>query len=206
MAYSDFTSLSKVRQTLGLEIQDEAHLFAQAQVIPASQRLTEMLAENTDLAAAIATEKAKSELLITPILLEVRRICQNQVGFFSGVEFSVEASLGLNGACDYLLTASANQSLITAPVLTLVEAKNDLLKNGLGQCAAQMYAAWLFNEREGTPQAIVHGAVSTGTTWKFLTLQNTRLMIDLREYYINQIEHILGILVNSLQSHITAMV
>jgi hypothetical protein len=120
--------------------------------VAASPYLQETLSENLELAIAISTEKARSELLITPILLEARRSCGDPVGFFSGTDFSINSSLGLNGACDYLLTASAEQSLISAPVMTIVEAKNDLIKNGLGQCAAQMYATWLFNEQEGTPQ------------------------------------------------------
>jgi hypothetical protein len=204
MSYTDFTSLAKVRKDLGLEFHDVSHLFGHFSPIGLSQRLQETLTENLELAVAISTEKARSELLVTPILLEVRRMCHNQIGFFSGIDFTVDSSLGLNGACDYLLTAKAEQSLITAPVMTLVEAKNDLIKNGLGQCVAQMYVAWLFNEREGTPQETVYGAVSTGTNWKFLQLQNAQVKIDPSEYYITQIDQILGILVNSLHPHLLA--
>lgn len=205
MAYSDFTSLAQVKADLGLTIHDRACLFTGVPAVSPSERLQETLAETLSLAVAISTEKARSELLITPILLEARRVCQSQIGFFSGVDFTVDASLGLNGACDYLLTANPEQSLITAPVLTIVEAKNDNIKSGLGQCAAQMSAAWLFNQREGTPQPAIYGAVSTGTNWKFLKLQQTQVEIDPIEYYITQIEQILGILVNSLQRHRSTM-
>jgi len=198
MAYSDFTTLAKVKRDLGLAIHDVPRLFADTPAIAVPSRLQEILNENHELAVAISTEKARSELLVTPILLEVRRICENRIGFFSGVDFPVDSSLGLNGACDYILTANAEQSLITSPVMTLVEAKNDLIKNGLGQCAAQMYAAHLFNEREGTPQAAIYGAVSTGTNWKFLKFQNNQIQIDLNEYFLNQLGQILGILVSNL--------
>ncbi|MDX2100848.1 MAG: hypothetical protein SFW36_23970 [Leptolyngbyaceae cyanobacterium bins.59] len=201
MSYSDFTSLEKVKTNLGLVIHDVPRLFDGCPAVKGSDRLQETLSESLELAVAISTEKARSELLVTPILLEVRRLCRNQIGFFSGVDFTIDSSRGLNGACDYLLTANPEQSLVTAPVVTLVEAKNDLLKNGLGQCAAQMYAAWLFNEREGTPQTAIYGAVSTGTNWKFLKFQDNQVQIDLSEYYINQIEQILGILVWSVQSY-----
>lgn len=199
MAYSDFTTLAKVKRDLGLVIHDVPRLFADVLPIPVPNRLQETLDENHELAVAISTEKARSELLVTPILLEVRRICENQIGFFSGVDFPVDSNLGLNGACDYLLTAKAEQSLITAPIMTLVEAKNDLIKNGLGQCAAQMYAAHLFNEREGTPQEAIYGAVSTGTNWKFLKFQNNQIQIDTSEYFIIQLDQILGILVSNLR-------
>jgi hypothetical protein len=199
MAYSDFTSLAKVKQSLGLSIHNVPNLFGNAAPIPVSSRLQETLDENLELAVAISTEKARSELLVTPILLEARRICENRIGFFSGVDFSVDTSLGLNGACDYILTARAEQFLVTAPIMTLVEAKNDLIKNGLGQCAAQMYAAHLFNEREETPQQAIYGAVSTGTNWTFLKFQNNQIQIDLNEYFVIQLDQILGILVSNLR-------
>ncbi|MGQ9872046.1 hypothetical protein [Leptodesmis sp.] len=129
MAYSDFTSLVKVKRGLGLAIHDVPRLFADVPAIIVPSRLQEILDENHELAVAISTKKARSELVVTPILLEVRRICKNRIGFFSGIDFSVDPNLGLTGACDYLLTASAEQSLVTAPVMSLVEAKNDLLNN-----------------------------------------------------------------------------
>jgi hypothetical protein len=191
MAYSDFTSLEKARTLLGVTIQDHPRLFADIPPIQPSDFLKATLDENLALASAISTEKARSELLIAPILLEVRRSHHYQVGFFSGVDFSIDPQRGLNGACDFILTTNPEQSLITAPVMTIVEAKNDNIKNGLGQCVAQMVAVWLFNEQESTPQEAIYGAVSTGTTWKFLKLQQTKVQIDLSEYYITQI---LGIL------------
>jgi hypothetical protein len=193
MAYSDFKSLESARTALGLSVQDQTDLFSNVSAVPPSSLLWQTLQENLPLATAISTEKARSELLIAPILLEVRR-SHYPVGFFSGDEFSVDADLGLTGVCDFLLTMSPEQSLITAPVLTLVEAKNENIKGGLGQCAAQMRAAWLYNATQGTPQPTIYGVVTTGTNWKFLQLVDTHLQIDLHEYYILQIEIILGIL------------
>jgi hypothetical protein len=46
----------------------------------------------------------------------------------------------------------------------------------------------------GWPTATIYGVVTTGTNWKFLQLVDTHLQIDLHEYYILQIEIILGIL------------
>ncbi|MEB3119064.1 MAG: hypothetical protein VKL01_11910, partial [Limnothrix sp.] len=48
------------------------------------------------------------------------------------------------------------------------------------------------------PISSVYGVVTTGTTWKFLGLhdRDSRLIleIDLDEYYLNQLDRILGIL------------
>jgi len=155
MSYSDFKTIEQAVSTLDLTVEDIPHFFSQVTPIEPSQRLKEMLNETLDLAASISTEKARSELIITPILLEVRRIFHNRIGYFSGNTFNVDESKGLTGACDFILSASSNQSLVTAPVLTLVEAKDNDIRIGLGQCVAQMVAAQIFNARKGLEQQAV---------------------------------------------------
>lgn len=190
MAYSDF-SLAKVREMFGVVVQYPDNLFAAINGVEPSDRLQETIQENLPFATASNTEKARSELLITPILLEVRR--QNQLGFFSGVEFSVDAAQGLNGFCDYLLTASPDLYEIRQPVVTLVEAKNENIKAGLGQCLAEMVAAQLFNQRQNGDSCPIYGCVTTGTEWKFLRLEETVCQIDQRDYFIVELAKILGI-------------
>jgi transketolase C-terminal domain/subunit len=81
----------------------------------------------------------------------------------------------------------------------LVEAKNENIKNGLGQCVAEMLAAQLFNQREQNPITTIYGVVTTGTNWKFLRLIDRQVEIDLKEYYLSEIEQILGILKAGVQ-------
>jgi hypothetical protein len=194
MPYSDFKTIDQAVSILELTVEDIPHFFSQVTPIEPSQRLQETLSETLDLAASISTEKARSELIITPILLEIRRIFKHKIGYFSGTTFNVDESKRLTGACDFILSASSNQSLVSAPVLTLVEAKDNDLRVGLGQCVAQMVAAQQFNARKGREQPVVYGAVSTGTNWKFIMLENHIVKIDLTEYFIVQLNQILGIL------------
>jgi len=194
MSYSDFKTLDQAVTLLGLTVEDISHLYSEITPIEPSQRLRETLDETLDLASSISTEKARSELIITPILLEIRRRFKNKIGYFSGNTFNVDDSQGLTGACDFLLSASSNQSLVTAPVLTIVEAKDNDIRIGLGQCVAQMVAAQIFNARKGRENQVVYGAVSTGTNWKFMVLENHVVKIDLTEYFITQLNQILGIL------------
>ncbi len=121
MSYSDFKTLDKAINDLNLTLQESHNLFAQVPPIQASQRLKEALEETLELATNISTEKARSELIITPILLEIRRMFQGKIGYFSGTSFNVDESRGLDGVCDFILSASENQLLITAPVITLVQ-------------------------------------------------------------------------------------
>ena len=159
-----------------------------------SSYLQTTLNENVFLATAINTEKARSELIIAPVLLEVRRILNFQIGFFSGSEFNVDLQAGLSGYCDYILTASKEAYEIRTPVVTLAEAKNESIKSGLGQCIAQMVAAQLFNQRNAEAISSIYGAVTTGTDWKFLKLTDKTIWIDKRDYFINEVSQILGIL------------
>ena len=191
MAYSDFT-LAKVRSTFGLVIHEPTDWFAQIPPLPPSEGLTQLIRENLPLATASNTEKARSELLITPILLEIRR--KFELGFFSGIEFTVDLAQGLNGYCDYLLTASRELYEIRRPVVTLVEAKNENIKAGLGQCIAEMVAAQIFNQQTEEAACPIYGSVTTGTNWKFLHLDGHDCQIDQRDYFIVELESVLGIL------------
>jgi hypothetical protein len=194
MAYSDFTTITKVREAFGLTIEESIDLFTDIPEALPSSHLQTTLNENVFLATAINTEKARSELIIAPVLLEVRRMLNFQIGFFSGSEFNVDLQAGLSGYCDYILTASKESYEIRTPVVTLAEAKNESIKSGLGQCIAEMVAAQLFNQRNGEAIKSIYGAVTTGTDWKFLKLTDKTIWIDKRDYFINEVSHILGIL------------
>src|SRR5713101_6800223 len=148
MAYSDF-DLTKVRKDFGLQIDEQPDLFADVPSAQPSVMLAHALVETAHLAIAINTEKARSEMLITPVLLDIWRQAQSQISLFSGTEFNVDEARGLTGFCDWLVARSPEQLSIEAPVVTIVEAKNENFRLGVPQCIAEMYAATVFNERRG---------------------------------------------------------
>lgn len=197
MAYSEFT-LSKFKKNFNIKIDETANLFADIEPLEASENLTNSLGDSAELALAINTEKARSEMIITPILLELRRRANYQISLFSGTDFTVDISKGLNGYCDFIISRSKEQLTINAPVIIIVEAKNENIKDGLGQCAAAMLAAQIFNEEEGNEITNIYGAVTTGDIWKFMKLVGSDLFIDLDNYYIKEISKILGILYQSI--------
>jgi hypothetical protein len=198
MLYSDFT-LSKFKKDFNIRIYEESDLFAKVEPIQISDTLTTTLEETTELALAINTEKARSEMILTPILLEIRRRANYQISLFSGTDFNVAPEKGLNGFCDFIISRSQQQLTINAPVMIIIEAKNENIKGGLGQCAAAMLAAQLFNQQEGNEITTIYGAVTTGDIWKFLKLENADIFIDLNNYYLNEINKIFGILYQSIQ-------
>ncbi|NEP40608.1 MAG: hypothetical protein F6K35_15770 [Okeania sp. SIO2H7] len=194
MAYNDFTTITKVRNAFDLTFDETQELFINVNSIEPSDYLKTTLKEYVPLANAINTEKARSELIIAPVLLEVRRILNFQIGFFSGVEFNVNLAKGLMGYCDYILTASKELYEIRTPVFTIVEAKNENIKGGLGQCMAETIAARLFNIQQEKELEAIYGAVTTGNIWKFIKLEDQRIFIDLKDYFLPEIDKILGIL------------
>jgi len=198
MAYSDFT-LAKVREAFSLTFEENRDLFADIPAVPPSDRLKLTLEENIPLAIAINSEKARSEFLIAPILSEVRRQLNYEISLFSGVDFNVEPSQGLSSFCDFILSQNREQYYISAPIMTVIEAKNENIIAGLGQCIAAMLAAQIFNQRSGNGIDRIYDIVTTGTTWKFLTLQGNIAAIDSIEYCIKEIDKILGILLNPFQ-------
>jgi hypothetical protein len=198
MAYSDF-KLSEIIQKFELTLNEVSGLFGDVPEEESSDLLTTILKENVDLAVSINTEKARSEMIISPILLELRRKLNNEISLFSGVDFNVDNQQGLNGFCDFLISLSKEQLFVRAPVITLVESKNENLKSGLAQCIAEMLAAQLFNEQKQNAIKIIYGAVTIGTIWQFLKLEDKTISIDLTEYYIKDVKKILGILISAIK-------
>ncbi len=197
MAYSDFT-LDDLKTQFQLALIEDRRLFADIKPVEVPAALHALLEDNVYLALAIDTEKARSEFIIAPILAEYRKMFKPRVSLFSGVDFSVDPSRGLNGTCDFLLSRSPEQMYITAPVIMIVEAKNDRIKSGVPQCLAAMIAAQVFNQHKGNGIDTVYGVVSTGSLWRFLHLTGTEGCIDREEYAVRDLPHILGILASMI--------
>ncbi len=198
MSYSDFT-LKKIKQELGIKVIEDKDLFSQVEAVKISDYLTSTLKYNLPLAMALGTEKARSELVIANVLLEVRKKLDNKVSFFSGISLDVDKSKSLTGFCDFIMSRSSEQFYMSSPIITVVEAKNESISSGLGQCIAEMYASSLFNDKEGTHLSVIYGAVTTGSTWRFLRYENKKAYIDLPEYYIADVTKIMGILVSMMK-------
>ncbi|MEI6327854.1 MAG: hypothetical protein WCP16_01390 [Pseudanabaena sp. ELA645] len=197
MSYSSFT-LRKAKEELNLNfvegvkfLPDLNHIHP---IITPSHNLTEFLLESIPLAIAMGSEKARSELIISPILFELRKQLNRKISFFSGEEFNVDESIGLNGVCDFLISRSTEQLFVESPVVAIVEAKKDDLKSGLGQCIAEMVAAQRFNWHRENAIDIIYGCVTSGNRWIFLELKDQTLTIDLEEYVVPPVDWLLNAL------------
>ncbi len=195
MAYSDFKTVGSVKSAFGLTTIEDVQFLPDAIPVEPSEILAAILKENLPLATASGSEKARSELIISPVLVEVRRQLDRKIGLFSGEDFTVDVEAKLSGRCDFFISRSSEQLEIEAPVIVLIEAKQADLKLGLGQCIAEMVAAQRFNQLKEKPLVTVYGCVSSGILWRFLKLEGTVVTIDLTDYAITPVNRILGYLV-----------
>ena len=193
MAYSNWT-LETVQKAFHLEAVNTAGISSDVEPVAPSAHLTTALERNVPLAFAIGTEKAKSELIVSAVLVELWEHFDRDISFFSGIDFNVDAENGLTGVCDFLVSLSPAQFHLEAPIIILVEAKRDNLTIGLGQCVAEMVAAQCFNAERENDISCVYGALTSGIDWVFLKLEGKKLQLDMAAYTIERCDKILGIL------------
>lgn len=188
-SYSSFTT-ADIKE-LGIEIIKE-RLFCNIPPINPSDLLLAFLKAYEDV--PLLSEKARSELVITPILNEVRLRNPKKMTFFSGCQLNVDEKRGLKGFCDFIISGKYNAAFIESPLLAVVEAKhNQALSDAVPQCVAEMYAAHLFNEQNNNPQPVIFGAVTDGHEWTFLKLEAMQVCLDRESYYLNDLPSLLGI-------------
>ena len=188
-SYSDFT-LENLESMFGIENRLTNLMLAQ-QEVPPSEFLIETLRRNQVI--PLSNEKAKSEVLIVPILVEIINNNPNKLQCFSGKTFDVEPEQALKGRCDFLFTKEFSVN-INAPVVTIFEAKDDVTEHWFGQCGAEMYAAKLFNQRKNEPYQTIYGAITNGREWVFLKLEENILLIDTNRYSLKDLAELLGAL------------
>jgi len=188
-SYSHFTTDDLT--DLGLTVVQD-YLFKHVKSNAPSDWLLETFAFNQQI--PMISEKARSELLITPILLEMRRKNPHTFTYFSGCPFNIDNQRGLKGFCDFIIAKPWNSAFIQSPVLAIVEAKhNQDLLDAIPQCSAEMYAAQLFNQDKKISLDVIYGAITNGYEWLFLTLNKHIIQVDIDRYMIKNLPELLGI-------------
>jgi hypothetical protein len=190
MPYNSFT-LKKLEKAFQLQ-ETVQPLFPIIKNLEISDWLQQTLEKGSCL--PIKSEKARSEMIIAPILLEMMEKNQRTFTIFSGDSLDVDADKGLNGECDFIISKAIKTYTIQAPIFVIKEAKQNIIENNMGQCAAQMMGARIFNQSESQPIETIFGCVTNGEVWQFLKLENQTILIDARKYFLDNLEQILGVL------------
>jgi hypothetical protein len=192
MSYSQFKRLTEVTKKFGLSVKTQP-LFLNLMPVIASDylNLSLKIAEKM----GYVNEKERSERLVNPILAELLLANDSTIVIYSGRDLYVDEKQGLNGECDFLISRQKVMiDDLIAPIISIVEAKEQDLRYGVAHCAAQLYGAKLFNEAEGLPQPQYYGAATTGEVWRFLRLKQNELILDTHRYSIFNLSELLGVL------------
>ena len=198
LAYTDFT-LEGAEARLGLTAK-LGDLFPGLRPLSPPAWLDQSL-DRGRATAALVSEKARSEFIVAPVLLACRELVTGELAIYSGQRLDVDPDRGLVGECDYILAMTAPVPRLRAPLVTVLEAKRGDIEPGLGQCAAQMVAARVFNERAGaaTPGP-VYGVVTTGEAWQFLRLDRADLTLHSARLYVDNLGGVLAALQAALRA------
>ncbi len=184
MAYNKF-KIEHLKEKLHLKVLNEYWLHKELVAFENDTILDSLLSEAPNL--FLGSEKARSEFIVTPVLQALSRRNRGRFTIFSGYEFNIDKKIELNGFCDFILAAPAlNSFVLESPAFFVVETKKtDIDDNAIAQCAAELYAAQIFNERNGKPQKAIYGTVTSGYTWIFLKLENQTLRINPDPRYLS---------------------
>lgn len=192
MSYTDFDIL-RVEKDLNLEVIVKKIEWRLAPVAPSDWLLKSLEKGEKN---ALVSEKARSEFIVTPILLAAQEISNDEIQIFSGQSLNVDPNIGLTGECDFILSKTKPTPVLKSPIVTLVEAKKNDIELGLGQCIAQMFASLIFNRQQGNEFQAVFGCVTTGENWQFLKLENNIVVVDSERFYLSEVGNILSVFKN----------
>lgn len=196
MNYNKF-SFDRIKRRFNLnEVQKD--LFENITPIEPSEWLKQTMEITADL--PIKTEKARTEFILMPILLELRKRTDRMFTIYSGEFFNVEPREGLAGPSDIILSMGAESYSISSPVMSIVQAYKNNLDLGLGKCVAQMIAADIFNEREDNQITTIYGCVTTGEQWLFLRLEGDSIQIHPHRFFLNELTDIIGMFQSMLDN------
>ena len=197
MSYKDL-KLEDLRLKFGITNQI-GKLFSNITPIEPNEILKSILETNKKL--PMRTEKAKSEFIVAPILVDLKRTNDDFFTLYSGEILNADSQSGLIGECDFLITKNTNTFEISSPIFSVVEAKKNDTELGIHQCAAQMVGIKAFNEKNSNPVNIIYGCVTTADDWRFLKLENNCITVDDETYYFKELNKILGVFQAILDSY-----
>lgn len=166
MAFTDFKSIMHVQEAYGIKY-TQADYIQYAAIEPSSSFLEEFAFSQRHI-NVFASEAARCENVIYPILREVYKKYADSFTLWSHQSISCDAQL--NGTPDYLISTKSalGKTVLESPIIVVVEAKRSDFIEGWGQCLAELVAAQKINNDNTIP---VYGIVTDGALWEFGKLE-----------------------------------
>ena len=198
MAYKKFT-LNLLRERYGLENRQKQLFSDEITPLNPSDWLLQSLAMGGK--NPIKSEKARSEMIVTPILLELKKQNNDYFTIYSGETLEADREEGFTGECDFILSKNTQSFTISYPIFALIEAKRHDFDLGIDQCAAQMYGSLRYNQKFNQELPFIYGCVTTADEWLFLKLEKNTIYVDSKKYFLNELPKLLGVFQQIIASY-----
>ncbi|GAK50094.1 hypothetical protein U14_01320 [Candidatus Moduliflexus flocculans] len=189
MAFSDYKNIEQVQTEFNISYREER--FIEEQAVEPDARFLEEFAFNQAYLPIYSTEGARSEAVIFPILREAYKPYSEQYELWIQRPLSYDQKL--SGTPDYLVSGRSplGKTVLTLPILVVVEAKRNDFDQGWGQCLAELVAAQKLNDQ---PECAVYGIVTDGKRWEIGKLVRNQFLQNASGYTVEQMPHLFGAL------------
>ncbi|MCK5523198.1 MAG: hypothetical protein KAI83_08705 [Thiomargarita sp.] len=189
MAFSDYKNIEQVQKKFHITYNEES--FIQAQEHEPPPLFLEEFAFNQQYLALYTSEGSRTEAVIFPILREVYKSYSKDYELW--IQKSMRYDEELTGTPDYIIATRSHlgKTVLTMPILIVVEAKRNDFEQGWGQCLAELVAAQKLNENEALP---VYGIVTDGKRWEFGKLLHDQFTQNSHGYSVDQLAQLFGVL------------
>ncbi len=188
MAFTDFTSLNKVKESYSELI------IGKSDFIPEKLSNIEIAPMfEKDIKFALQTYKPNEsfadKFFIVPI---INRIWQNHEMLNVWTETYIKADEKLQGRPDYLVSILDNKQyeILSLPIVAIVEAKHENFTLGWGQCLAEMLACQKLNN---TKDVSIYGIVATGLQWEFAKLDGNNFIKNAIPFSITNLQQTINV-------------
>jgi len=189
MAFSDYKNIEQVQIEFNIAYAEERFIEELA-VEPTAIFLEEFTFNQTYL-PVYSSEGARSEAIIFPILREIYKPYSQTHELW--IQRSLSYDQKLSGTPDYLIAnrSPLGKTVLTLPVLIVVEAKRNDFDQGWGQCLAELVAIQKLNNQ---PERVVYGIVTDGKRWEIGKLVCNQFVQNAVGYTVEHLSRLFGAL------------
>jgi hypothetical protein len=189
MSFSQFKTIAEVQKAYNIRYIEQT--FIKAIDAPVPQSLIEEFQFNQEHIDVFASEAARSELIISPLLRAVYKNHSQDYSFW--IQKYITFDDVLSGTPDYMFSkrSSLGKTVLDTPIVIIVEAKKNDFEQGWGQCLAELVASQKINN---DPENPVYGVVTDGNLWQFGYLCTDLFTKDNQNYTIDKLNALYGAL------------
>jgi hypothetical protein len=191
MAYRDF-KMKDLKAKFGIQ-EIGTQLFDRDKIkhIEPSDKLKSDLEEADFI--SLSTEKAVSERIIAPIIVELVKLNKDFIQIYSGENIKTEN--GLSGQIDFIIDCLPITMLPRKPYFIVVQSKIGFVFKGFDKAIAQALGIHLFNKlNKKTDNQIVYAIATDGKFWNIGKLEDNNFYIDTEHFSTYELPLLLGAL------------